>query len=54
MGGEGVTAETLKTIAEVINGGGNLALILCAWWIHRAETQLTLIREALDIKLKKE
>lgn len=43
----------IKTIAEILNGGGNLALILCAWWIHRAETQLALIREALGIKLQK-
>ena len=46
---------SVKEISELVNSGGNIALILCAWFIHRAEVRLklcemllTTIRDALE------
>jgi hypothetical protein len=35
-------------IAAIINGGGNLALCLCAFFIHRATERLARIEKALQ------
>lgn len=38
----------LQDIATIINGGGNLALCLCAYFIHRATERLARIEKALQ------
>lgn len=34
---------------KLLQGGGNLALIISAYWIYRAETRLARIEGALNI-----
>jgi hypothetical protein len=38
----------INDIAAIINGGGNLALCLCAYFIHRATERLARIEKALQ------
>lgn len=39
-------------IAQVLNGGGNAALVLCSFFIYRASERLARIEKALDLYLK--
>lgn len=44
----------LDDIAAIINGGGNLALCLCAVFIYRASERLARIEKALQNYMDKE
>lgn len=39
-------------IAQMLNSGGNTALILCSFFIYRASERLARIEKALDLYLK--
>lgn len=43
-----------EDIAQIINGGGNLALCLCAVFIYRASERLARIEKALQKYMDKE
>lgn len=38
----------LKDIREIVDGGGNLALLLCCYFIYRATERLARIEKALQ------
>lgn len=38
----------LKDIIQIINSGGNLALLLCTYFIYRATERLARIEKALQ------
>lgn len=38
----------LKDLLAAIQSGGNVALLVCAWFIYRASERLSRIEKALD------
>ena len=45
-------ALTLPEIAQLVSGGGNLALVVCAYFIYRAADRLARVETALGILLR--
>lgn len=46
--------ENVDGILQMINGGGNAALIVCTFFIYRASERLARIEKALDAFITKQ
>lgn len=42
----------LKDLLTAVQGGGNIALLICAWFIYRTADRLSRIEKALDKYMK--
>jgi hypothetical protein len=44
----------IEDMVAIVNGGGNLALCMCAFFIYRASERLARIEKALQSYMKEE
>lgn len=40
---------SLKDLSDLVNSGSNLALIACAWFIHKAESRFAEVKASIEL-----